>query len=77
MRFGHLAMLVDGRLTESDLWWHRNLAVPAKFEVMVPVPVGKKIKNVSLETRDAVGSGNQGRLFKWQASVEAREQRAR
>ena len=60
---GHLAMLVDGRLTESDLWWHRNLAVPTKFEVMVPVPVGEKIKNVSLKTRDAVGSGNQWEAF--------------
>ena len=44
---GHLAMLVDGRLTESDLCWHHNLAVPAKFEVMVPVPVGERKKRES------------------------------
>ena len=51
-----LAPLVAVRPTESDSCWHHNLAVPVKFEVMVPVPVEEKRKNVSLETRDAVGS---------------------
>ena len=40
----HLTPLVTGRLTESVLRWHHNLAIPVKSEVMVPVPVKEKRK---------------------------------